>query len=255
MLTGEQVSSLDAGRYGIYSSRSSIIRLRSSMRRCRQVQWKDFDVLILPNGNYRVLDDKNMAEGLKRLGAGRRQADCDAGCGEQLAKGEWGIREKTERGGLRIARDGRTMTEKDDYSLLHRYSDRQRDEVMNSVPGAIFRVELDNTHPLAFRLSGSLLYAEAGWNVYEFIREGGWNVGVIRKDNYVSGFTGNKVKERLKDGLIFGVQDLGRGEGYLYGGRSAVPQLLGEWEIVVLQCGVPGWTVMCVNWSIGLGGR
>ena len=86
--------------------------------------------------------------------------------------------------------------------------------------------------------------------MYEFIREDGWNVGVIRKDNYVSGFAGNKAKERLKDGLIFGVQDLGTREGGVYGGRSAVPQLLGEWKIVVLQCGIPGW--VCVEAADGL---
>jgi hypothetical protein len=49
-------------------------------------------------------------------------------------------------------------------------------------------------------------------NVYEFLKDGGWNVGVIKKDNYVSGFAGSKAKEKLKDGLIFGVQELGRGQ-------------------------------------------
>jgi hypothetical protein len=95
---------------------------------------------------------------------------------------------------------------------LHRYSDRQRDEVMNSVPGAIFRVELDNTHPLAFGYPDHYYTLKQDGNVYEFIREEGWNVGVIRKDNYVSGFTGNRARERIKDGLIFGVQDFGRGK-------------------------------------------
>ena len=33
-----------------------------------------------------------------------------------------------------------------------------------------------------------------------------------KKDNYVSGFAGTKTKERLKDGLLFGVQDMGRGQ-------------------------------------------
>ena len=48
-------------------------------------------------------------------------------------------------------------------------------------------------------------------NVYEFIKDGGWNTGVIKKDNQVAGFVGYKLKSKLKDGLLFGVQDLGRG--------------------------------------------
>ena len=35
------------------------------------------------------------------------------------------------------------------------------------------------------------------YSFYEFIKEGGWNVGFIKKQNYVSGFTGSKAKEKL----------------------------------------------------------
>ncbi len=48
--------------------------------------------------------------------------------------------------------------------------------------------------------------------MYEFIKDSGWNVGIIKKENYVSGFTGSKALEKLKDGLVFGVQDMGKGE-------------------------------------------
>jgi hypothetical protein len=47
--------------------------------------------------------------------------------------------------------------------------------------------------------------------VYDFIKEGGWNAGVIKKDNQLSGFVGYRLKKKLKDGLVFGVQDVGRG--------------------------------------------
>jgi len=72
-------------------------------------------------------------------------------------------------------------------------------------------VELDNSHPLAFGYPDYYYTLKQDENVYEFLKDGGWNVGIIRKDNYVSGFTGSKAKEKLKDGLVFGVQELGRG--------------------------------------------
>jgi Zinc carboxypeptidase len=216
MLTGEQVSALDAGEIWHFFEQElgypvTLINAADAAR----LSWKEFDVLILPNGYYRVLEDKNVTDGLKDWvkGGGRMIALQDAV--EQLSKGEWGIREKTTgkaADGKDDDKDNAGDRKSDDYTLLHRYSDRQRDEVMNSVPGAIYKVELDNTHPLAFGYPDHYYTLKQDDNVYEFIKEGGWNVGVIRKDNYVSGFTGNKAKERLKDGVIFGVQDLGRGE-------------------------------------------
>jgi hypothetical protein len=212
MLTGEQVNSQDAGEvWHLFEQELHYPITLLNASEARQISWGSFDVLILPNGNYRVLDDKTVADGLKswvREG-GRLIAMQDVVM--QLAKGEWGIQGKGAGGSDKESgKEGNDQ--KEDYSLLHRYDDRQREEVANSVPGAIYRVELDNTHPLAFGYPDHYYTLKQDENVYAFIREDGWNVGVIRKDNYVSGFTGNKAKERLKDGLIFGVQDLGRGK-------------------------------------------
>jgi hypothetical protein len=32
-----------------------------------------------------------------------------------------------------------------------------------------------------------------------------------KKDGYVTGFIGNKIKSKVKDGVVFGVQDMGQG--------------------------------------------
>jgi Zinc carboxypeptidase len=212
MLTGDQVNSEDAGEvWHLFEQDLHYPVTLLNATDVRQISLKSFDVLIVPNGNYRALEDKNIAEGLKswvREG-GRLIAMQNAVA--QLAKGEWGIQEKGAQGGQEKTQK-EDQDQKEDYSLLRRYDERQREEVMNSVPGAIYRVELDNTHPLAFGYPDHYYTLKQDDNAYEFIREDGWNVGVIRKDNFVSGFAGNKAKERLKDGLIFGVQDLGRGK-------------------------------------------
>jgi hypothetical protein len=39
----------------------------------------------------------------------------------------------------------------------------------------------------------------------------GWNVGVFKKNNYLTGFAGSKSRQKLNDGLLFGVQDMARG--------------------------------------------
>jgi len=229
MLTGDEVSSQDAGEvWHLFEQELHYPITLLNATEARQISWRNFDVLILPNGNYRVLEDKGVADELKswvREG-GRLIAMQDAVA--ELAKGKWGIEEKgaesgpdkaesgTDRagGGPDKDKDDRQKADEDrvdDYSLLHRYDERQREGLINSVPGAIYRVELDNTHPLAFGYPDHYYTLKQDDRVYDFIRDDGWNVGVIRKDNYVSGFVGNKARERLKDGLIFGVQDLGRG--------------------------------------------
>ena len=215
VMTGEGVGSQDAGEvWHLFEQELGYPVTLINAAEAGRVQWKDFDVLILPNGYYRLLEDKNNADLFRNWvrEGGRLIAMQDAV--EQLAKGDWGLRTKT--GGKDqdkdAAKDDAKERGTDDYTALHRYSDRQREEVSSSVPGAIYKVELDNTHPLAFGYPDHYYTLKQDDNVYEFIKEGGWNVGVIRKDNYVSGFTGNKAKERLKDGVIFGVQDLGRGE-------------------------------------------
>jgi hypothetical protein len=212
MLTGEELNSEDAGEvWHLFEQELRYPITLLNATEARQIPWKDFDVLILPNGNYRVMEDKNVADGLKAwvAGGGRLIAMQDAIA--ELVKGDWGIREKGRENGADKEEEKEDSDKPVGYGALHRYGDRQREEVETTVPGAIYRVELDVTHPLAFGYPDHYYTLKQDDNVYEFIREGGWNVGVIRKDDYVSGFTGNKARERLRDGLIFGVQDMGRG--------------------------------------------
>ncbi|HEV2355955.1 MAG TPA: zinc carboxypeptidase, partial [Puia sp.] len=208
LVTGDQVSSQEAGEvWHLFEQELHYPVTLINAPDIGQTSWKDFDVLILPNGNYRFLGDKTVTEGLMswvREG-GRLIAMQDAVA--QLAKGDWGIREKGEEAETQARDDSGRV---DDDALLLRYGDREREEAESSVRGAIYRIELDNTHPLAFGYPDHYYTLKQDNNVYEFMREG-WNVGVIRKEGYISGFTGTKAKERLKEGLIFGVLNIGRG--------------------------------------------
>ena len=99
-----------------------------------------------------------------------------------------------------------------DYSTLKRYENRERDFISDFNPGSVYRVEMDNSHPLAFGYDNTYYTLKQDANIYEFFKEDGWNVGVVKKESYVAGFTGSRVKEQLKDGVLFGVKDMGRGQ-------------------------------------------
>ncbi|HWB93355.1 MAG TPA: M14 family metallopeptidase, partial [Puia sp.] len=209
ILTGEQVNSLEAGEvWHLFEQEIGYPVTLINAGSIGRVAWKNFDVLIMPNGYYHELDDKATCDLLinwVRQG-GRLIAMQDAV--EQLSKQDWGIHEK---GDGADKKDEDKERKPEDYSDLRKYDNRQREEVASSVPGSIYKVELDNTHPLAFGYPDHYYTLKQDDKVYEFIHEGGWNVGVVRKDSYVSGFTGIKALERIRDGVIFGVQDQGRG--------------------------------------------
>jgi hypothetical protein len=162
---------------------------------------KDYDVLIMPSGNYRFLNDKNSVDQLKSWvgGGGNLIAVQDAVA--QLAKQEWSIRSKKLD----------DSDSNDIYAPLKTFEARDRDFIPNTIPGSIFKVELDNTHPLAFGYPKYYYTLKQDDNIYDFIKEDGWNVGVIKKKNQVSGFVGSHLQKKLEDGMLFGVQELGRG--------------------------------------------
>ena len=168
-----------------------------------QINWKSFDVLILPDGNYRFLNDKALMEDLKSwVQQGGRLIALENAV-NQLSNQEWSIKKKKT--------DTIKEPTKIDYSVLKKYEDREKDFLSNSIPGAVYKVELDNTHPLAFGYATSYYTLKQDDNLYEFIRDGGWNIGVIKKNSYVTGFAGVNTKEKLKDGMVLGTQDFGRG--------------------------------------------
>ena len=117
----------------------------------------------------------------------------------QLANLELGIKSKKEE----EKKDG-------EYDALRRFENRERYYLRSSIPGAVYKIDLDNSHPLGFGLPDHYFTLKMDDNIYEFLKEG-WNVGVVKKESYVSGFAGSKTKQKLKDGVLIGAVPLGRG--------------------------------------------
>ena len=79
----------------------------------------------------------------------------------------------------------------DPYEYLMSYENREREQIRNLTPGAIYKIQLDNTHPLGFGLPEYYYSLKLNDDIYElFSDDDGWNVGTIKKDGYVSGFVG-----------------------------------------------------------------
>jgi hypothetical protein len=202
MLTGQGINSNAAGEVWFYFDKLIAYPVTLiNADEVGRVNWNDFDVLIMPDGQYGFLNDKNQAEEFHSWVSNGGSVVAMEGAVAQLAKQDWSLKVKKE-----------DADETDDiYGALKKYESRERDMISNTTPGSIFRVELDNTHPLAFGYPAYYYSLKQDDRVYEFLKDDGWNVGVIKKDNQVSGFVGARLQPKLQDGLIFGVQEIGRG--------------------------------------------
>lgn len=92
----------------------------------------------------------------------------------QLAKADIGIKQKK-------ADDADKKDKSDTYEALQDYEDRERSALSGYTPGSIWKVTLDPTHPLAFGYPDYYYTLKQDDIIYEFMKEGGWNVGVIKK--------------------------------------------------------------------------
>ena len=204
LLTGEGVGSGAAGEIWHFFEQSidyplTLVNANDFAR----INWSEFDVIIMPSGNYRFLTEKITADQLKDwINKGGRLVALE-GALAQLAKTDWSIKSKK-------ADDA--ADKKNPYASLQVYEERERESITSNIPGSIFKVQLDHTHPLAFGYPNFYYTLKQDDAVYEFIKTGGWNVGVLKKDSQVSGFVGSALKDKLTDALVFGVQDMGSGK-------------------------------------------
>lgn len=204
MLTGKNVSSTASGEiWHLFEQELDYPITRINAEDIGTITWKDLDVLIIPNGNYRFLTEKDGNTEMKAwIRQGGKVIAMERAV-EQMATGEWGIKLKKED-------EEKADDKKPDYADLKKYENRERDGIADFIPGAIYKVELDNTHPLAFGYPSSYFTLKTDANLYEFMKNG-WNVGVIKREGQVSGFVGSRLREKIKDGTVIAVQQMGQG--------------------------------------------
>ncbi len=202
LITGHEASSLGAGEVWHYFEQSlhypvTLIDAEDINR----IDISKYNVLIFPDGNFSALGDNATSEKLKTFirSGGKIIAMQDAVA--QMAGGDWYIKMKEEKPDT----SGDTT-----YALLKKYGDRERDDLTTFIPGSIYKVYIDNTHPLGYGYPDYYYSLKQDKNVYSYLKDG-WNVGIFKKNNYIAGFVGNKTKAQIKDGVVFGVQEVGNG--------------------------------------------
>ena len=200
LFAGEGTSSLAVGQVWHFFEQQigyplSIIRTQDMGR----INWSEFDVLIFADGNYEDFGNERMQSWIQ---AGGKLIAMEEAVAQLAGKKGFSLKNKEE--------EKKDEKSKDPYENIKSYENRERDDLDNSIPGAIYKVNIDNSHPLSFGYPNYYYTLKRDDHVYEYLK-GDWNVGVLKKNNYVTGFAGLKTKKKLVDGMLFGVQEMGRG--------------------------------------------
>lgn len=158
-----------------------------------------YDVLILPDGRYRMSDaDRQTLQEWMRKGG--KLIAIGSALNALANQSGFGLQRKTSENG----------TNNDDASQIVPYGGQDKRYVTNSTPGAIFEVTMDTSHPLAYGIGSTYFSLKTTAGSYEYL-ERGWNVGTVGSSPLISGFVGAQAQERLKESLTFGIEEMGRG--------------------------------------------
>jgi hypothetical protein len=175
----------------------------------KSIDLKKYDVLIIPEGNYRVLDESMLEVISTWVSGGGRLIVIANGLNSFAEKKGYSLKpystdaEKTE-----AEKKEKELKEKD---ALTKYEDAERKQIADAISGAIYKVTLDRSHPLAFGMKDFYYTLKTNELRYGYL-ESGWNVGVIKGSaKPVQGFAGYKINKRMSNSLVFGVEEKGQG--------------------------------------------
>jgi hypothetical protein len=206
LLTGSrQVGSIGAGEvWSFFDQTLHYPVTQLNVENLANAKLDAYNVLVVPDGIYQAFSNKATMEKLLDFVKGGGKIIALENAVTALSAGDWGFKLKEDK-------DDNKPKSDSDYSALRKYGDRERDEVTEGIPGAIYKVELDTTHPLAFGCRDTYFTLKQDGKIYEFLKDG-WNVGVLKQGAYTSGFVGSKLKPSLKNGVVIGHENYGRGD-------------------------------------------
>ncbi|WP_046745887.1 M14 family metallopeptidase [Kordia zhangzhouensis] len=149
-----------------------------------------FDVLVLPNGNYRSIFDEKQIKALKNwVSRGGKVIAIGRALNTFADKEGFGLSKKED--------------DKDVDKRITSYARNERENISNSITGAIFKTTVDNTHPLAFGYDDTYYTLKLGNNAYKYL-EDGFTVSYLENKTPVAGFAGYKAIEKIDKTLVFG---------------------------------------------------
>lgn len=92
------------------------------------------------------------------------------------------------------------------------YQEGERLSISNGSAGAIYQVDMDETHPLGYGTDGKFYTLKNNSSKYAYM-DNGVNAGkILSNDSYRTGYIGYKIKSSMGESLAIGAERAGRGQ-------------------------------------------
>ncbi len=211
VLIGEQTSSLSGGEIWYFFERNihyPITHLGTDY--IKNVDLKKYDVLVVPEGNYRLFDEAMLGQISTWVSGGGKLIVIANGLNAFAGKEGFALKNYASDNEKSDAeKKDKELKERD---VLARYEEAERKQLSDYISGAIYKVAVDNSHPLGFGLGSTYYTLKTNENRFAFLGDGG-NVAVIKgKAKPVQGFAGYRANQKMDNTLVFGVEQKGQGQ-------------------------------------------
>jgi hypothetical protein len=211
MLFGEQTYSNSSGEIWHYFEQTAHYPVTQiGTEYFKSIDLKKYDVLIVPEGNYRLLDESTVGSIGEWVSGGGKLILVGNAVSNFADNKNFALKVYATED-LKSAAEKKEKEAKE-KAVLVRYEDAERRELSNYISGAIYKVTLDKSHPLGYGMRDSYFTLKTHEMFYSYLDDG-WNVGVLKGDaRPVQGFAGANMRAKLSNSLIFGVEDKGAGK-------------------------------------------
>tara|TARA_B100000809_G_scaffold216200_1_gene221788 strand:+ start:1 stop:1374 length:1374 start_codon:yes stop_codon:yes gene_type:complete len=195
----------------------------------KSIPFKNIDVLILPDGSYGFMKTETLPsaqikketsasllikkspppELLKWVNEGGRLIVIGSAMEKFVDQKGYGLVKYESEA---IKKEAKKNDEKQKLADRDKkYGDRKRSKLIDNTYGSIVKIELDNTHPLAFGYDEHYFALKLEKNLYPLLPKG-WNVGILKDSrSHIAGFMGHRIKKKINNNLIFGVHEAKKG--------------------------------------------
>lgn len=207
VLGGDQANANDLGHLWFYLEQELKLPLAIlDAARLDRLNLDAFNIMIIPEGYFRLSENTmNLLSNWVKKG-GRLIV-----LGEALSlfSGKSGFSLKNASEDDASSKANKTLS-------LSDYAGDDRRELSEGTPGAIFKVKLDQTHPLAYGQVNPYFSLKTTNSTFKLNSGGAYQIGITDKSFKPSGYVGFKALERFKESLVIGAESLGQGSMVYY---------------------------------------
>lgn len=192
LLMGESTSSLNVGEIWHFFEQQLHYELHLIDEADFASVLSNLDVLIVPEGGYDLASNTELKEWISK---GNKLIVMGNALTSFVGNPDFGLQADTSNS------SGKPQTEIN-------YSDAEREQISNTITGAIYACEVDASNPLAF---GYTDYFTLRMSADHYSLNGNMAMKTAKNAAPLNGFVGSNVKKAQAETLTAGVQNLGAG--------------------------------------------